>query len=153
MPKKWSNDAELVGRVAGNLFEALPLFPKRLLRVDELARQQQMPFSHIQILIMLAAEELSIGQISDRLGIAKPNVTPMVDTLRDAGLVERIRDERDRRIVNVRLLPQGEERLQMIRASIEEQVTRWPGAFSRSEVKELSNALATLIRMAGGMKE
>ena len=148
MPKKWNEDNALVDSLAGNLFEALPLFPKRLMHVDELVRRHQMPFSHIQILIMLVGEDMSIGQISERLGIAKPNITPLVDALRDGGLVERIRSEKDRRIVHVHLLPEGEEKLQAIREDIAAQVKAWKGSLSRSEVKELSSALASMNRIA-----
>ncbi|MBQ8312606.1 MAG: MarR family transcriptional regulator [Clostridia bacterium] len=148
MPKKWNEDNALVDSLAGNLFEALPLFPKRLMHVDELVRRHQMPFSHIQILIMLVGEDMSIGQISERLGIAKPNITPLVDALRDSGLVERIRSEKDRRIVHVHLLPEGEEKLQAIREDIAAQVKAWKGSLSRSEVKELSGALASMNRIA-----
>lgn len=148
MPKKWNEDSALVDSVADNLFEALPLFPKRLMHIDALVRQHQMPFSHIQILIMLAGEDMTIGQISDRLGIAKPNITPLVDALRDNGLVERIRSEKDRRIVHVHLLPEGEEKLCAIRADIAAQVKGWKGGLSRSEVKELSSALASMNRIA-----
>ena len=148
MPKKWNEDSVLVDNVAGNLFEALPLFPKRLMHIDALVRQHQMPFSHIQILVMLGGEDMSIVQISDRLGIAKPNITPLVDALRDNGLVERIRSEKDRRIVNVHLLPEGEEKLRAIREDIAAQVKAWKGSLSRSEVKELSGALASMNRIA-----
>ena len=148
MPKKWNEDNALVDSLAGNLFEALPLFPKRLMHVDELVRRHQMPFSHIQILIMLVGEDMSIGQISERLGIAKPNITPLVDALRDGGLVERIRSEKDSRSVHVHLLPEGEEKLQAIREDIAAQVKAWKGSLSRSEVKELSSALASMNRIA-----
>lgn len=153
MPKKWNEDITLINGVAGNLAEALPLFPKRLLHTDALVRDHQMPFSHIQILIMLAGEDMSIGQISDRLGIAKPNITPLVDTMRDSGLVERIRSEKDRRIVNVHLLPKGREKVEAIRQDIAGQVAEWKGSFSRSEIKELNNALATIIRIVNHMNE
>lgn len=152
MPKKWNEDGALVGSVAGNLFEVLPLFPKRLLHIDALVRDHQMPFSHIQILVMLSGEDMSIGQISERLGIAKPNITPLVDTLRDNGMVERIRSEKDRRIVNVHLLPAGEEKLKSIRRDIAAQVKAWKGNLSRSEVKELNSALSSIIRIAGHME-
>lgn len=152
MPKKWNEDMALVNSVASNLFEALPLFPKRMIHVDELVREHQMPFSHIQILVMLSGGDLSIGQMSERLGIAKPNITPLVDALRDNGLVERIRSEHDRRIVNVHLLPAGEEKLQGIREDIAAQVAQWKGNFSRSEIKELNNAFASIIRIAGNLE-
>ena len=108
MSKRWLDDAELVNNMAQRLVETLPLFPKRFMRVDELVRKHQMPFSHLQILIMLEECDLSIGQISARLGIAKPNITPLVDSLCQGGLTARVRDERDRRVVNVHLLEKGD---------------------------------------------
>ena len=91
--------------------------------------------------------------MSSKLYIAKPNITPLVDSLRDQGLVERIRDEQDRRIVNVRMLPAGHEKLDEIQRSIADQVMLWPGEFSRSEMKELNNALASIIRIVQGIGE
>lgn len=151
MPKKWNEDRALVDSVAMNLFEMLPLFPKGLVHMDEIVRAHQMPFSHIQILVMLAGENLSIGQISQRLGIAKPNITPLVDVMRDSGLVERVRSQTDRRIVHVRLLEAGKEKLEAIRSDIAEQVAAWKGSLSRSEIKELNNAMASIIRIAGSI--
>lgn len=151
MPKKWNEDHALVDSVAMNLFEMLPLFPKGLVHMDEIVRAHQMPFSHIQILVMLAGENLSIGQISQRLGIAKPNITPLVDVMRDSGLVERVRSQTDRRIVHVRLLEAGKEKLEAIRSDIAEQVAAWKGGLSRSEIKELNNAMASIIRIAGSI--
>ena len=151
MPKKWNEDQALVDSVALNLFEMLPIFPKGLVRTEELVRDHQMPFSHIQILVMLAKEDLSIGQISQRLGIAKPNITPLVDIMRDNGLVERVRSQTDRRIVHVRLLAAGREKLESIHKDIAAQVAAWKGNLSRSEIKELSNAMASIIRITGSV--
>lgn len=153
MSKRWMDDAELVSSMAQRLVETLPLFPKRFLRVDELIRKHQMPFSHLQILIMLEECDLSIGQISARLGIAKPNITPLVDSLCEGGLTARVRDERDRRVVNVRLLEKGEERLKALRDDVAEQIQAMPGRLSRSEAKELCGALSTLVRLGAHLAE
>ena len=107
-----------------------------------------MPFSHIQILCMLAKGEMSIGKISVNLGIAKPNITPLLDVLHDRGLVERCRSEKDRRIVNVRLLPAGEEMVRSLQANLANQVKGWPADFSPSDIRRLNNALAYLIEVA-----
>ena len=53
MSRRWTEDAALVSSMAQRFVEALPLFPKRFIRVDELVRQHGMPLSHLQILIML----------------------------------------------------------------------------------------------------
>ena len=43
MPKRWTEDTALVERVACSIVEALPLFPKRIVRIDALTREQSMP--------------------------------------------------------------------------------------------------------------
>ncbi len=153
MAKKWTADAALVSSLATNLVEALPLFPKRMIRMDAIVREQGMPLSHIQILVMLRNGPASIGELSSKLCIAKPNITPLVDSLRDQGLVERVRDEKDRRIVNVRMLPAGQEKLEGIQRAVAGQIMLWPGEFSRSEMKELNSALANIIRIVQGIGE
>ncbi len=153
MAKNWTEDVALVDAITANLFEALPLLPKRLVRVDQLSRDFGMPFSHIQILCMLASGSMSISEISNSLGIAKPNITPLLDSLRERGLLERQRSEGDRRIVNVHLLPEGEEVAKKLQAAIAEQVTDWPSCFSHSDIKRLNNALATLIKAGEQLAE
>ncbi|MBQ8654489.1 MAG: winged helix-turn-helix transcriptional regulator [Clostridia bacterium] len=152
MAKKWTADKALVDSVAASLMELLPLFPKRMVRVDELVREHGMPFSHVQIMVMLLDGDLSVGELSGRLSIAKPNITPLVDNLRNHGWVERIRDERDRRIVNIHLTEAGRSKAAEMQADIARQTMQWNGEFSRSEIKELNQALATVIRIARGIR-
>lgn len=153
MAKCWMDDAALVESIAQNLYEALPLLPKRLVRVDAITREFGMPFSHIQILCMLSEQEMSIGEISANLGIAKPNITPLLDSLHERGILERCRSEKDRRIVNVRLLPEGKALADQIKKSIAEQMGEWPRSFSHSDIKRLNNALAYLIEMARALAD
>lgn len=147
MAKKWTEDNALLESITGNLFEALPLLPKRLVRVDAITREFDMPFSHIQIICMLQGGSMSIGEISKNLGIAKPNITPLLDNLHERGLVERVRSVKDRRVVNVALLPEGEEVAQKLRETIAGQIMAWPECISPAEAKRLNNALACLIDM------
>ena len=148
MAKNWTDESALLSAITGNLFDALPLLPKRLVRVDMITRKYEMPFSHVQILCMLSAGSMTIGQISRALGIAKPNITPLLDSLKERGLLDRVRSDRDRRIVNVELLPAGMEMAKNIRSSIAEQVAEWPESINASDAKRLNNALATLISMS-----
>lgn len=153
MAKHWTDDAALVDAVSQNLYDALPLLPKRLVRVEAITRQFGMPFSHIQIVCMLSEREMTIGEISTSLGIAKPNITPLLDALNDRGVLERCRSEKDRRIVNVHLLPEGRELADRIRESIAQQVTAWPEGFGVSDVKRLNNALAYLVEVSRRLAE
>lgn len=148
MAKHWTDDEALVDAISKNLYDALPRLPRRLVRVDAIARQFEMPFSQIQILCMLSEKEMTIGEISTSLGIAKPNITPLLDAMVARGVLERCRGETDHRIVIVRLLPKGQELALQLRQSIAEQVRDWPEGFSMSDVKRLNNALACLVDAA-----
>lgn len=149
MAKHWTDDQNLVEAISGNLYQALPLLPKRLVRVDALTREYGMPFSHIQIICLLSDGAMSIGEISMSLGIAKPNITPLIDRLIADGFVERRRDVRDRRVVNIVLLPAGEEKLALIRETIVRQVMRWTGTISEKDFFELEHALQVIANVLG----
>ena len=148
MPKSWTTDSTLVDSIAKNLCEAVVLLPKQLLHVDELTHKFGMPFSHIQILVMLSSGDITIGDISSTLGIAKPNITPLLDALTERGLVERIRGAGDKRIVNVHLTDEGHKMIEQIHQSIATQVVGWESSCNRSDVKQLNHALAFLIQIA-----
>ncbi len=148
MARRWTEDQALVSAISKNLYDALPLLPKRLVRVDAITREFGMPFSNIQILCMLSDGEMTIGEISTNLGIAKPNITPLLDSLHERGLLERCRSDKDRRIVNVRLLPEGRELVEKLQESIVAQVLDWPDDFGTSDMKRLNNALSYLVEVA-----
>lgn len=153
MAKNWKDDQALIGAISQNLYDALPLLPKRLVRVDAITREFGMPFSHIQILCMLTDKEMTIGDISSSLGIAKPNITPLLDALHERGILERCRSDKDRRIVNVRLLPEGQALACRLKEAIATQTAEWPSSFSTSDIKRLNNALAYLVEVGRRLAE
>lgn len=153
MPKSWTTDSALVDSVAKNLSEAVVLLPKQLLHVDELTRKFGMPFSHIQILVMLSSGDITIGDISSTLGIAKPNITPLLDSLSERGLVERVRGTGDKRIVNVHLTESGHKVFEELQGAIAEQVIGWEKCCNRSDIKQINNALAFLVQIADRRNE
>ncbi|HYH03929.1 MAG TPA: MarR family transcriptional regulator [Bacillota bacterium] len=57
----------------------------------------------------LGHEELTLSELSLRLLKVNSNITMMVDHLEAKGLVKRIPDPRDRRVIRVRLTEQGLE--------------------------------------------
>ena len=145
MSNPWQDDERLLGSMSSHLLSAMSVFPRRLLRMDELTHRFSMPLSQMQILAMVEPETLSIGQISARMGIAKPNITPLVDALIARGFVRRVRNGSDRRVVHVELLPEGRSCLGEIRAAIAGQIARWPSALSRGEMEQLDDSLSALL--------
>ena len=93
----------------------------------------------------------SVSEISRRLGIAKPNITPLVDRLFEAGYVDRQHDENDRRVVNIVLLPAGMEKLASIRATISRQIQTQAEDLSLSEFRELHDSLESVVRILSSL--
>ena len=152
MTKKRTIDPVAVDSLAQNIFHALPLIKKRLLHMDIVQREHGIPLSHVQVLAMLQdMGTMSVSEISRRLGIAKPNITPLVDRLFEAGYVDRQHDENDRRVVNIVLLPAGEEKLSAIRATIASQIMVQVEDLSHSEFRDLTESMSSIVRILSSL--
>ena len=152
MTKKRTIDPAMIDSVAQNMFHVMPLIKKRLLHMDLVQKEHGTPLSHVQVLAMLQdVGTMSVSEISRRLGIAKPNITPLVDRLFEAGYVDRQHDENDRRVVNIVLLPAGEEKLSAIRATIARQIQAQSESLTISEFRELHDALASVVRILSSL--
>ena len=148
MTKKRTLDPEMIDSVAQNMFYALPLIKKRLLHMDIVQKEHGTPLSHVQVLAMLQdVGMMSVSEISRRLGIAKPNITPLVDRLFEAGYVDRQHDENDRRVVNIVILPAGAS----IRATISRQIQTQAEDLSLSEFRELHDSLESVVRILSSL--
>lgn len=148
MPKLWMEDTAMVDALTDNLTSMIYKMPKYFVRLDEISHTFSMPLSHIQILCLLREGSISVGEISTRLGIAKPNVTPLMEALGKAGYVQRERYDLDHRMVMASLLPKGEELVAQIMQAIREQVEQWPTNYNPSEIKRLNSALSLSMEMA-----
>lgn len=152
MTKKRTIDPAMIDNVAQNMFHILPLIKKRLLHMDLVQREHGTPLSHVQVLAMLNdVGTMSVSEISRRLGIAKPNITPLVDRLYECGYVDRQHDENDRRVVNIVLLDAGKEKLAAIRATISRQIQLQVDGLSVSEFRELNESLSSVVRILSSL--
>ena len=141
---------ECVERIAQGIFQAQPLLKKRLVKLSAIQSDQGIPLSHVQVLDMLEeVGSMSVSEISKRFGIAKPNITPLVDRLVNAGLVDRVRSETDRRVVNIVILPAGRERLRQIESALNGYVESWQQTLSAEEFARLDFALSELVTILG----
>ena len=152
MTKKRTIDPAMIDNVAQNMFHVLPLIKKRLLHMDLVQREHGTPLSHVQVLAMLNdVGTMSVSEISRRLGIAKPNITPLVDRLFESGYVDRQHDENDRRVVNIVLMEAGKEKLASIRATISRQIQMQVDGLSVSEFRELNESLSSVVHILSSL--
>ena len=153
MENNFKPDEQMVEQIASDIFHVMPLLRKRLLRLDVVQAEHGIPLSHAQVLAMLNENKsMSVSEISRKLGIAKPNITPLVDRLIASDLVDRVRDTGDRRVVNVVIQPAGVQKLVEIRKSIGNQVRDWANNMSEEDFNELATALNSITRILSGLK-
>ena len=130
------------------LFQAWPLMRRRLLPSSAQQAEFGMPLSHVQVLVMLDHRgSLSITEISNSFGIAKPNITPLVDRLIEEGLVMRERNSADRRVVNVVICEKGRERLADIYRDLFDNLFDWTRTLSQEDMTAFNAALETIVRL------
>lgn len=86
------------------------LAAQRRLRGREAQRPGALSFSQYAVLRVLAdGEEHSAGELANAADLTPASITKMLDGLSRSGLLERVRDESDRRRVGVRITPPGRE--------------------------------------------
>lgn len=109
------------------------LLKRKLIHIDQLEECRNLSHSQLSILALLYRHRtLSVSEISRRLNLAKPNITPVVDRLCLSGLVTREHDLQDRRVVNVTLSPEGSAFLEQIYSAF--------GTALREQTKTISSA-------------
>ncbi len=118
----------------------------RRLRGRESHRPGELSYAQCGLLFALAQRgECSASELAGLADVAPATATQMLDHLAAGGFVERVRSERDRRIVLVSLTARGGELVAARRARYEALWTRELAEFS---IEELEAATAVLDRAA-----
>jgi DNA-binding MarR family transcriptional regulator len=117
----------------------------RRLRGRETHRPGELSFAQYSLLFGLGdGGELSVGELALAADLAPATVTQMLDSLEAAGLVERVRSQRDRRVVLSSLTGRGAQLVATRRARFE---PLWRQALSEFNEDELLVAASVLDRL------
>lgn len=141
-----SRHANLEERV----FQSLMLAADHLLRGElEVLRVAELTFSQYNVLRILRGarpEALSCGTISQRMMTRDSDLTRLLDRLEERGLIERIRDARDRRMVTAAVTDAGLQVLRKLDGPVER--------VHREQLKHLTRAqLETLRTLAESVRD
>jgi DNA-binding MarR family transcriptional regulator len=118
----------------------------RRLRGRETQQIGRFSYAQYSLLFGLAAKpELSASQLACVADLAPGTVTEMLDHLEADGLVERVRSERDKRVVLVSLTRRGRVLVGQRRAEWE---GRWRTALAEFDDEQLLTAASVLDRLA-----
>jgi len=103
-------------------------------------------FNVLRILRGARPEALSSGRIAERMVNHDPDLTRLLDRLEASGLVEKARDEKDRRVVNARITVAGLRVVEIASQAVSQRVEDSLGHLGSRRL----NALADLLEQVRG---
>jgi len=106
------------------------------LRLTEFAVLQQLSESGPTPMVRLSDENL----------VTKAAVTAIIDVMEKKGLVRRVRDSPDRRVVNIQMTPAGKKLFVVARRRYQEIVTGFVSTLEPDELRALVRSFEKLIR-------
>lgn len=86
----------------------------------------------------------NISQLADHLGVKPSAVTFMMDRLEQNKLIIREHDQKDRRVVNIRLTKQGENMLETILESRKAIITKYLSYLTEDELSFMAETAEKL---------
>jgi DNA-binding MarR family transcriptional regulator len=109
-----------------------------MLRPYEITQPQ---YNVLRILRGAGAEGLPSGDVGERMVSRDPDVTRLLDRMETRGLVARERGREDRRVVTVRLTPEGRRLVDTLDEPVQALHQRQLGHLSRDELHSLTTLL------------
>lgn len=93
------------------------------------------------VLRALCQSRLQVSDVAGTLGVTLSAATGLIDRMVRSGLVSRERDQGDRRVVWVKLTPEGRQTLASVEAARRQVVSGAVARMSPQEVEDLVNLL------------
>lgn len=98
-------------------------------------------YNVLRILKGSDAEGLCRNEVRDRMLTRMPDMTRMLDRMEEAGLVERIRDSKDRRHVTTHITTTGKKLLKDLESVVAEKQKEMLGHMSEKDLSALAQLL------------
>lgn len=95
---------------------------------------------------LLEEGDLTIGELSNKISLAFSTTTDLVDRMEKNELVERIRDDKDRRVVRIRLLDKGKVIIHEVIEKRQQYLQEVLEGFGQDEAEALYDTLESLYK-------
>jgi DNA-binding MarR family transcriptional regulator len=131
-------------RIAENLIALLPFYHKKIFQPGlGITGMQTAQYRTLGVL-MRKGTPLPMSELGKRLYISKPYMTMLIDQLIQDGLVQRIPDTRDRRVINIAITPEGGRHLKQAASLYKENIKNILSELDRQDLEDLCQSLEKL---------
>ena len=134
-------------------FQSVALLEKELRYISHLIKQKGReilsnytitPPQFIALQWLHEYGDMTIGDLSKKMYLAFSTTTDLVDRMEKSDLVQRVRDEQDRRVVRIHLLPEGERVIQEVISKRQQYLQEILVEFNEQELQDLLDNLQKL---------
>ena len=105
------------------------------------------------IRILSKEKTLKITELSSKLGLPNSTVSGIVDRLEKLGMIERIRSEKDRRVVHVSISPKFKDMHKNFHKQIEDKIEATMNRGTPEEMDKIVEGLETLKKLLSSREE
>ena len=139
----------ILDSVAEDIFSTLPLIGRsihrKLIKTVVTGFEEDITPPHFQIMKLLQESgTMHVAEIGERLHIARPQMTHLIDRLVELNIVEREINQEDRRMLNIRLSTKGKKIVKDHDKRILTATTEALSALTSEELQKLSDSVKTL---------
>ncbi|MBP1929795.1 DNA-binding MarR family transcriptional regulator [Methanolinea mesophila] len=135
-----------IDTLAENLLSLFPLFHGKIFRrYPEISGMQLAGYRALGTLTKCGP--LPASELARKLYISRPYITRLVDSLITDHLVERMPDEKDRRITRIRITAEGIRRLKNMGTIFHDDVVEFLKGLDEEELAELNECLKCVNRI------
>ena len=146
------SDGEKLNRIADNLMFTFQSF-KRMSKGDPHHGLRRFDPSRLVLATVLMEGPLPTSEIGRRMDISKPYMTTLIDRLIAEGLVERIPDNRDRRVVNVAATKAGRDILKEFKRNARKTIIENLSSLTSEDISALDVSLKTIRSIASELNK
>jgi DNA-binding MarR family transcriptional regulator len=132
--------------IIDNIFSLKPILTKKLVNPSQVTSE----YSNGSIYIMIILEKyksLSMSEIGKLLSIPRPNVTSMIDKMISMDIVERLRNEKDRRMIFIKLTDKGTDYINNFKKSMREKIKEKLMILTDEDLNQLYDSLINVNRI------
>jgi DNA-binding MarR family transcriptional regulator len=133
-----------IDHIYDNLILVMPIFHKRLLRMDLGGVTGNLTRHHLAIMGMLGKGNMTVSDLAKVSMVPKPQMTHLLDQLVALAIVERQHDPTDRRVINLVLTDGGRVLLGDLKQKVKENIKNRLAGLTAGELADMSQALETL---------
>lgn len=139
-----SEDLRKLESIADDILASFPILFRRVSKEKGHPSAKRLDQSLPALGVLLHHGPLPMSEIGRKMGISKPYTTVLVDRLIKKGLVERVSDADDRRLVNIRPTTAGKDTFKEFRKFAREIVIRNLSSLTSDDISAFYGSMRTI---------